>query len=291
MNLNHVTLPARDLDASVAFYRTMGFEQIVEAPGYARFKALAGDATFSLHAVEAHAEPSAIVIYFECKALDARVQELSAAGIHFVQEPRDQPWRWREARLVDPAGNQICLYHAGENRLGKIFAITGSLRATSSSAALVRAVGRLVEGAELAIYDGLAGLPHFSPDLDVEPYPASVVALREAAVGATALVLCTPEYAHGMPGSLKNALDWLVSATGLIDKPVLLISASPGGAAHAHAQLSEVLRTMSLRLVDGGAHVFSRAKLDANGELDDAGILAALRDGVTRLRDITRGMP
>ena len=173
--------------------------------------------------------------------------------------------------------------------IGRILAISGSLRATSSSAALVRAVGRLAEGSELEIYGGLASLPHFSPDLDVEPYPAAVTALREAALRASALLVCTPEYAHGMPGSLKNALDWLVSATGLIDKPVLLVSGSPGGAAHAHAQLSEVLRTMSLRLVDGGAHVFSRAKLDTNGEFDDAAILAVLRDGVVRLRDIMRG--
>ncbi len=98
-------------------------------------------------------------------------------------------------------------------------------------------------------------------------------------------LICTPEYAHGMPGSLKNALDWLVSAVDVADKPVLLISASPGGAAHAHAQLSEVLRTMSLRLIDGGAHVFSRAKLDADGELVDGELLAALRDGLSRLAD------
>ena len=139
------------------------------------------------------------------------------------------------------------------------------------------------EGSELALYDGVATLPHFSPDLDVDPWPASVMALRTAVVSATAIVICTPEYAHGMPGSLKNALDWLVSAIGLTDKPVLLVSASPGGAAHTHQQLSEVLRTMDMRLVDGGAHVFSRAKLDAHGELDDEAILAALGDGLARL--------
>lgn len=165
----------------------------------------------------------------------------------------------------------------------KLLAISGSLRATSSNAALARAVARVVPtGVHVDIYDGIGGLPHFSPDLDEAP-PEAVIALRTAIGAADAIVITTPEYAHGMPGALKNALDWLVSAAEPIDKPVLLVSASPGGAAHAHAQFSEVLRTMSMRLVDGGAYVFSRAKLDTNGEVDDATLLTALRDGVSRL--------
>jgi len=165
-----------------------------------------------------------------------------------------------------------------------LLALSGSLRATSSNAALVRAAARMVPpGVTVEIYDGVAALPHFSPDLDVEPLPAEVCALRAAVGRAGALVIATPEYAHGMPGSLKNALDWLVSAIEPIGKAVLLVSASPGGAAHAHAQFSEVLRTMNLKLVDGGAHVFSRAKLDAHGEVVDDALLAALRDGLARL--------
>jgi NAD(P)H-dependent FMN reductase len=161
----------------------------------------------------------------------------------------------------------------------KLLALSGSLRATSSNAAIVRAVARLVT------VDGfdVASLPHFSPDLDVEPPPAPVAALRAGVGEHDALVIATPEYAHGMPGALKNALDWLVSATEPIDKPVLLISASPSGAAHAHAQLLEVLRTMRMRVVDGGAHVFSRAKLDAAGEVADVALLAAIRTGIDRL--------
>lgn len=166
----------------------------------------------------------------------------------------------------------------------KILAISGSLRATSSNAALVRAAARLAPaGAAIEVYGELGALPHFSPDLDVEPAPAPVAELRAAVGRADALMITTPEYAHGMPGSLKNALDWLVSAAEPIDKPVLLISASPSGAAHAHAQLSEVLRTMSMQLVDGGAHVFSRAKLDADGNVVDPTLLAAIRDGIAQL--------
>ena len=117
MKLNQVTLPAIEVSASVAFYRRMGFDLIVDAPHYARFKSLTGDATFSVHAVEALAEPSRTIVYFECESLDQQVATLKAAGFQFIQEPRDEPWLWREARLIDPSGNVICLYHAGANRL------------------------------------------------------------------------------------------------------------------------------------------------------------------------------
>ena len=117
MELNQVTLPALDVAASVAFYRKLGFELIVDAPHYARFKATVGDATFSVHAVDTlHATPQTVV-YFECAALDEQVAALKARGVAFEQDPRDEPWLWREARLRDPAGNVLCLYHAGQNRL------------------------------------------------------------------------------------------------------------------------------------------------------------------------------
>jgi chromate reductase len=166
----------------------------------------------------------------------------------------------------------------------KLLAIAGSIRQASSTAALVRAAARLAPpGVVIETYQDLAALPHFSPDLDVAPVPPAVAALR-AAIGASAgLILVTPEYAHGMPGALKNALDWLVSATEPIGLPVLLVSASPGGAAHAHAQFSEVLRTMNLRLVDGGAHVFSRSHLDPRGEVAGGPVLAALATALAEL--------
>lgn len=166
----------------------------------------------------------------------------------------------------------------------QLLAIAGSIRHTSSTAALVRAAARLAPpGVRVEIYGDLAALPHFSPDLDVDPLPPSVAALRGAIGASDGLLIVTPEYAHGMPGALKNALDWLVSATEPIGLPVLLVSASPGGAAHAHAQFSEVLRTMNLRLVDGGAHVFSRAKLDPQGEVANPALLAALGTGLAAL--------
>ena len=117
MNLNQVTLPALDVSESVAFYKRMGFELIVEAPHYARFKCPQGEASFSVHRVEALPPPSEVVVYFEDATLDQTVKELQARGVRFTQEPRDEPWLWREARTQDPSGNIICLYWAGESRL------------------------------------------------------------------------------------------------------------------------------------------------------------------------------
>jgi catechol 2,3-dioxygenase-like lactoylglutathione lyase family enzyme len=117
MNLNQVTLPALNVAESVAFYKRMGFELIVEAPHYARFKCPQGEASFSVHLVDAAPRSRDVVIYFEDAALDQTVKELRARGIRFTQEPRDEPWLWREARTQDPSGNVICLYWAGINRL------------------------------------------------------------------------------------------------------------------------------------------------------------------------------
>jgi chromate reductase len=166
----------------------------------------------------------------------------------------------------------------------RVVALIGSLRATSSTAALTRAVARAAP-AQVVVDLGveIGALPHFSPDLDVAPLPTAVAALRAAIGAADALLVTSPEYAHGMPGALKNALDWLVSATEPIGKPVLLVCGSPGGAAHAHAQLAEVLRTMGLPVIDGGAHVFSRARLDAAGELADPALRAHLVAAVAAL--------
>jgi catechol 2,3-dioxygenase-like lactoylglutathione lyase family enzyme len=116
MDLNQVTLPALDLRDSVGFYTRMGFLQIVDSPGYARFECPDGDATFSLHTVEAVSPESGVTVYFEHEALDELCAELQARGFDFEQEPVDRSWLWREAILIDPAGNRICLYRAGESR-------------------------------------------------------------------------------------------------------------------------------------------------------------------------------
>jgi predicted enzyme related to lactoylglutathione lyase len=111
-----VTLPSLDVARGVAFYKRLGFTQIVEElPKYARFECSDGGATFSLHIVD-NLTPSHAAIYFECEDLDATCEKLRKAGIEFDQDPRDQEWLWREAYLRDPDGNIICLYYAGQAR-------------------------------------------------------------------------------------------------------------------------------------------------------------------------------
>jgi hydroxymethylpyrimidine/phosphomethylpyrimidine kinase len=115
ISLNQVTVGASDYAASVGFYKTLGLKQIVNSPenGYARFEAVNG-ATFSIHASDQPANET--VVYFESARLDAWVSTLRAQGLKFEQLPRDEEWLWREARLRDPHGNVVCLYHAGDNR-------------------------------------------------------------------------------------------------------------------------------------------------------------------------------
>jgi catechol 2,3-dioxygenase-like lactoylglutathione lyase family enzyme len=116
MNLNQVTLPVSDMKEATAFYRKLGFTQIVDTGHYARFECPDGDATFSL-SLENGAVCNGAVIYFEHEALDAWVGELKAKGFCFDQDPEDMPYLWREAVLHDPSGNKVKLYWAGENRL------------------------------------------------------------------------------------------------------------------------------------------------------------------------------
>lgn len=114
-SLNHVTLGCRAYAASVNFYKALGLSLIVDSPsnGYARFEAPNG-VTLSIYQRDDIA--TSTIIYFESKRLDAWVTELVSQGYAFEQLPQDESWGWREARLLDPSGNIVCLYKAGENR-------------------------------------------------------------------------------------------------------------------------------------------------------------------------------
>jgi len=131
----------------------------------------------------------------------------------------------------------------------RILAISGSLRAASSNTALLRAAVLLApEGVQITVYDGLGELPHFNPDLEVAEPPV-VTEFRRLIRTSDGLLISSPEYAHGVPGVLKNALDWLVGGDEFIGKPVALLNASPR-ATHAQASLRETVTTMSGRIVD-----------------------------------------
>jgi chromate reductase, NAD(P)H dehydrogenase (quinone) len=131
----------------------------------------------------------------------------------------------------------------------KILAISGSLRANSSNTAVLRAMARLApESVEVALFDGLAGLPFFNPDLDGDQVPPPVAGFRALIGGADGILISSPEYARGVAGVLKNALDWLVASFEFPNKPVALINTSPR-ATHALAALTLTLETMSAQLV------------------------------------------
>jgi catechol 2,3-dioxygenase-like lactoylglutathione lyase family enzyme len=116
MDLNQVTLPCNDYQKSVDFYLLLGLRQIVDSPPrYARFETESGT-TLSIHLTDTAAISQGTVVYFEVSDVDAEVQRLRDAGLEFDGAPADQRWLWREACVADPAGNLICIYHAGENR-------------------------------------------------------------------------------------------------------------------------------------------------------------------------------
>jgi len=161
----------------------------------------------------------------------------------------------------------------------RILAISGSLRVRSSNTSLLRLAAEVApDDMRLVMYDGLASLPHFNPDDDVDTPPASVVDLRARVGEADGLLFCSPEYAHGVPGSLKNALDWLVASVELPHKPVASLNASPW-ATHAQASLIETLTVMTTRIVHEACATIpvARGDIGPEGTIESAEIRQALR--------------
>ena len=162
----------------------------------------------------------------------------------------------------------------GELRVVRILAISGSLRAASSNTALLRAASTLSpDGVEVSLYEGLADLPHFNPDLDdldAGTAPPPVMDFRSRLRASGGILISSPEYAHGVPGALKNAIDWVVSSGEIYEKPVALLNASRG-ATHAHASLIETLKTADANVVREAS---VRIGLPTN-RIDEAGIVSA----------------
>jgi chromate reductase len=171
---------------------------------------------------------------------------------------------------------------------GRVLAISGSTRQGSTNTALcLTAAACAPTGVDVECVPDVSVLPHFNPDDDHDPLPASVVALRSAIASADAVLICTPEYAGTLPGSLKNLLDWTVGATVLTDKPVawVNVAADPQRGHGAHATLATVLGYVGARTVDRACrHVpVPQGSVGADGLLADG----SLRDQITGvLRDL-----
>lgn len=146
-----------------------------------------------------------------------------------------------------------------------IFSISGSLRENSSNTSILHTIKSVAPaGHEFIIFDKLGNLPHFNPDLDKDNVPDSVKELRGMINRSSAIIISTPEYAHGIPGSLKNALDWLVSTTVLENKPISIIMGSAGDAEFAKQSLVEVLKTMNGKVVPDLIKTISGVQAKAN---------------------------
>jgi chromate reductase, NAD(P)H dehydrogenase (quinone) len=150
----------------------------------------------------------------------------------------------------------------------KILAISGSLRATSSNTIILKAIQRIVPAnVDYTIYEGMATLPAFDDSMEA---PEPVVSWRKQLAEADGVLICSPEYAFGIPGALKNALDWTVGSSELVNKPLALITAATGGD-KAHAAWLQIFTALSANIPEEGSLLvpYVRSKLNDKGEVKD----------------------
>lgn len=151
-----------------------------------------------------------------------------------------------------------------------ILGISGSLRSGSAHAAILEYLKTEAPEHHLVLCDGMDDIPNFNPEKDISPAPVAVQRFRDQLAAADAVLICTPEYAYGIPGALKNALDWTVSSGELVDKPVGVITAS-GLGEHAHASLLLVLTAMNAKIAEHSTLLIPwiRSKLNTQNEITD----------------------
>jgi chromate reductase, NAD(P)H dehydrogenase (quinone) len=159
--------------------------------------------------------------------------------------------------------------------------ICGSLRAASVNAEVLRALDNLSpDNVILTPFQGLASLPHFNPDHE-DNAPSSVLEWRDQLQRAQGVIISSPEYAHGVPGVLKNALDWVVGTGEFMNKPVLLISASPNSA-FVGPQLTETLSVMMGRVHSVTLSVVGKKRDELSMRMDET-VAAELRGALNSL--------
>ncbi len=160
-----------------------------------------------------------------------------------------------------------------------ILAISGSTRLHSSNLNLIKAIEKLYAGElSIKIYDGLLNLPQFNPDSDTENPPAQVTDLRQRIREAKGILICTPEYAMGIPGSLKNLLDWTVSSSDFSGKPVVAITASSSGQ-KAHHSLLATLQVIEAEVYESTQLLISfiKTKVNDRQQITDENTLIGVR--------------
>ena len=171
-----------------------------------------------------------------------------------------------------------------------ILAISGSLRAESTNLKIIENVARLAaKKLNFTVYRGLSALPQFNPDLDTAEPPETVKDLRRLIEESDGVLICTPEYVFGVPGALKNAIDWTVSSGEFSGKPTALITASLGGE-KSHESLLLTLKTVEAIIGENADLLiqYARTKVNAEGAVSDAETVEALKlliESLTRIID------
>jgi NAD(P)H-dependent FMN reductase len=152
----------------------------------------------------------------------------------------------------------------------KILAISGSTRKNSSNEAIIKAIAKFYTQLDITVYDELALLPHFNPDVPDDQVAVTVKRLREEIARADGVIICTPEYVFSLPGALKNAIEWTVPTTVFTDKPLAIIVAS-GLGEKAFESLLLIMKTLQAKVYDGSAILLqgARSKINANREIAD----------------------
>ncbi len=153
----------------------------------------------------------------------------------------------------------------------KVLAILGSTRQNSTNHSLIKAIADLsAESLDITVFDGIANLPQFNPDNDGESIASEVADFRQQLNNAEGILICTPEYAHGVPGTLKNAIDWTISSSEFPHKPTMLITASTDGS-YGHKALMETLKAIEAKNVDNLQMVilFAKTKISIDKKITD----------------------
>jgi chromate reductase, NAD(P)H dehydrogenase (quinone) len=176
--------------------------------------------------------------------------------------------------------------------MSHILLISGSLRAGSTNTATIRTAHEVApDGVTTTVYDGMGSLPHFNPDDDREgePVQPAVANLRAFIAAADGVMICTPEYAGALPGSLKNLLEWTVGDGGTYDKPIAWINvsgpAAPTGGADAHDSLRKVLAYVHADVIESACLrlPLTRDAVADDGTIHDSSIRDQISAALSRL--------
>jgi chromate reductase, NAD(P)H dehydrogenase (quinone) len=170
----------------------------------------------------------------------------------------------------------------------KILAIPGSLRRNSSSNVVLKYIISALPKSAIVTIAQIDSLPHFD---DPTENPPVVTAFRESIAESDLILICTPEYAFGIPGSLKNALDWTVGSGEFLGKPVSVITASSSGE-HGHAALLLVLQALSAKVLPDASLVIRsvRSRIGPDGQLRDEQVINSLRRCTAAMADHFRNL-